>query len=171
LPDIEPAAEEMYGKAMARFVELANDFFARLASSDDVFAAAPPRRLETDTGFRTQRRFFFLELFELAPRAGLSIGGPEAIRRDAADYLAKLLEHNSTRVVNDLDERVLESRRRLEAEIRDHFREGLESAVRALENARAQRAAGAEAVEKEIARLDDWSRQIERLQSREAGKP
>jgi GTPase SAR1 family protein/polyhydroxyalkanoate synthesis regulator phasin len=164
LPEVEPLAEEMYRKAMRRFVELANDFFQRLASSDEMFRSAPPRDLETDTGFRTQRRFFFIELFELAPRAGLSIGGPAAIGRDAAGYLRQLLEHNSTRVVNDLDERVRESRRRLESEIRERLREGLESAVSALENARARRSAGAEAVAAEIARLDDLRRQVEALQ-------
>src|SRR6202162_1659050 len=174
LLEVEPVAEERYRKAMGRFVELGNDFFKRLSSSDDVFRAAPPRDLETDTGFRTGRRFFFLDLFELAPRAGLSMitdlaQGQEktlaAIQRETAEYLRKLLELNSTRIVNDLDERVLESRRRLESEIRERLREGLESAVRALEHARARRSAGAPAVTAEIARLDDLRLQVEALQA------
>ncbi len=173
LPEIEPVAEEMYGKAVTRFVELGRDFLERLASSDDLFRAAPPRGLETDTGFRTGRRFFFVELFELAPRAGISLIADAAqgrektlagIQRDATDYLGKLLELNSTRIVNDLDERVLESRRSLESEIRECLREGLESAVRALERARERRSAGADAVAAELASLEALRREVEALQ-------
>ncbi len=87
----------------------------------------------------------------------------ESVQREASDYLGQLLEHNSTRVVNDLDERVLESRRRLESEVRDRLREGLDSAVQALERARARQAEGSEAVARELARIEELRRRVRSL--------
>jgi hypothetical protein len=141
---------------MQRFVQIVNQFFARLAESDESFAALPKEALDPDTGFRTRRRFYFNDLFELAPDSGgvfplTHLGGRGG---KITDYLTTLLEHNSTRVINDLDERVLESRRRLESEISKRLREGLDSAVTALERARNQFEAGQDAVEEELARLD-----------------
>jgi polyhydroxyalkanoate synthesis regulator phasin len=173
LAEVEPVAEGQYRGAVRRFVELANGFFERLAESDPSFAALLERRLEPDTGFRTARRFYFNDLFELAPGSAMRRIGDftrsrerslAAALRDAADYLRPLLEHNSTRVVNDLDERVLESRRRLEAEIRDRLREGLQSAVEALERARERQSEGSEAVARELTRIEELRRQIRQLQ-------
>lgn len=156
LPEIEPFAEGKYRTVMQRFVQIVNQFFARLAESDESFAALPKEALDPDTGFRTRRRFYFNDLFELAPDSGgvfplTHLGGRGG---KITDYLTTLLEHNSTRVINDLDERVLESRRRLESEISKRLREGLDSAVTALERARNQFEAGQDAVEEELARLD-----------------
>jgi Dynamin family len=172
LPEVEPAAETMYSRATDRFVELTNEFFGRLADSDDTYALNPPRPVESEAGFRTRRRFYFSELFELAP--GETLGwmsdlardkehAVAAAQHDAGEYLHKLLEHNSTRVVNDLDERVLESRRQLESEIRERLHEVCDSATRALERARSRQAAGEEAVRAELIRLDDVRRRVESL--------
>ncbi len=172
LPEVEPAAETMYSRATDRFVELSNEFFGRLTGSDDAYALNPPRPLESEMGFRVPRRFFFSELFELAPGEALAWISDlardkehaiTAAQHDAGEYLSKILEHNSTRVLNDLDERVLESRRRLESEIRERLHEVCDSAARALERARARRSAGAEAVSAERARLDDLRRKVEAL--------
>lgn len=150
LPEIEPVAEDLYRGAMRRFVELANEFFERLALSDESFGDLSSRALDLDSGFRAPRRFYFNELFELAPSSFRLLGGGSNI----TGYLKTLLEHNSTRVVNDLDERVLESRRHLEAEISNRLREGLDAAVTALERARARQAAGTQAIEQELARIE-----------------
>ena len=75
-------------------------------------------------------------------------------RRDAHAYIRRLFESNSARVANDLRERVLESRRVLEADIRLLLDRAAASAERALDRARKSQAAGASAVEAEIARLD-----------------
>ncbi len=166
LPGMEKLAEQVYAGATARFIELANGFLDRLRSTSDVYAAAPPRPLETERGFRTRRRFYFNELFELAPgTTGLSdlVLGGERARRQAHEYLRKLIEHNTTRIVNDLDERVLESRRTLEAEIRERLHESHNSAVRALERARARKAQGDFAVAAELARIKRLRGRVEAL--------
>ncbi len=150
LPQIEPVAEDLYSRAMRHFVELANEFLRRLAGSERSFAALADRALDPETGFRAPRRFYFDELFELAPSPLRFVGGSN----HAADYLKTLLEHNSTRVVNDLDERVLESRRHLEVQIANRLREGLDSAVVALERARVRQFAGRPGVEQELGRIE-----------------
>ena len=162
LPAAEADAERQYREAMCRFVEIANGFFDRLRSTDPSFARLAERRFEPNVGLRTARRFYFNELFELEPAQGFRqiagwarsrAGSLAAASRDAAEYLGLLLEHNTTRLVNDLDERVLESRRLLEGEIRDRLREGLDSAMQALDRARARRSEGAGAVEGELRRI------------------
>jgi hypothetical protein len=167
LPQVEPVAERLYRDAMRRFVEIANQFFERLAASDASFAGLLERSLEPETGLRAPRRFFFNEIFELAPAAArfvpLALRSARAITVRGARYLKVLFEHNATRVVNDLDERVLESRRVLEYEIRERLREGLQSAALALERARSSRAAGRDAVEKELARLDSLAARVRHL--------
>jgi hypothetical protein len=157
LPKVEPAAEELYRQATRRFVELANGFLERLSASNESFAENPAREIEPEAGFRTGRRFYFNDLFELAPPTGVLsslVHSSDDTRRDATEYLRTLLEHNGTRLVNDLDERVLESRRRMEWEIRERLRERLDSAIRALARAKARQGAGAVAVEAELARID-----------------
>ena len=81
-------------------------------------------------------------------------GALKAVAREAEEYLETLLVTNSSRIQYDLDERVSESRRRLEAEIRARLREVSASAERALEQARTKRAAGEDAVLVEVKRLD-----------------
>ena len=70
---------------------------------------------------------------------------------------------NSSRVGNDLSSRVAESQRRVEFEIRQHLSTLVTSAQRALSNARAQHAAGAEAVKAELTRVDALRRRVGRL--------
>jgi hypothetical protein len=77
------------------------------------------------------------------------------------EYLERLLTANATRVTSDLDERVLESRRRLEAEVRACLREVYASAERALAAAKERRAGGKDAVEAELARLERLRIEIE----------
>lgn len=85
----------------------------------------------------------------LAPRGLTRI----RIQRAARDFLVRLLETNASRVENDLAERVRESRRRFEADLRRAVAEGERNAVRALERARAAHASGAETVHGELVRL------------------
>jgi predicted GTPase len=168
LPSSEAFAEDAYRKATARFVALANGFLRSLRDSDAYFSSNPPWELEPEAGFRAKRRFYFNDLFELAPEGGLVRLADLAARRKregtgAAEYLKTLLEHNATRVVNDLDERVTESRRILESEIRERLREGLETATRALTQARERQAAGRTAVDSALGRIAKLRSRIEAL--------
>lgn len=90
-------------------------------------------------------------------------GALRTVEREAGDYLEELVFTNSSRIQHDLDERVSESRRRLEAEIRARLREVCTSAEGALEQARTKRAAGEDAVRAEVARLDGLGGRTEAL--------
>jgi ribosome biogenesis GTPase A len=167
LPEIESVAERMYRDAMQRFVQIVNQFFERLAESDSSFATLSGETLGPETGFRARRRFYFNDLFELAPDSPgvffLARLGARAAAESAAEYLKTLLEHNATRVVNDLDERVLESRRHLESEVSERLREGLDSAVVALDRARNRREAGRDAVDRELLRIASLAGKVRAL--------
>jgi len=73
---------------------------------------------------------------------------------------------NSARVQSDVVDRVQESRSRLEVEIRKLLQEVGHIAERALEHARAARAAGAATVEEKLARLDAMAGEVQALAPR-----
>jgi hypothetical protein len=79
-------------------------------------------------------------------------GRVASVDRDAAVYLRQLLRVNSARSRNDFEERVLESRRRLERELRARLDAVTATAERALQAAEASSTAGGAAV---AAQLDD----------------
>jgi hypothetical protein len=81
----------------------------------------------------------------------------------AAVYLERLLTSNSSRIQNDLIQRVGESRQQLEVEIRSRLSEALEVVGRALERARQRQTEGREAVSSEIERLETFKREVEEL--------
>jgi len=155
----EPQAEALYREAATRFVEL-------VGGVRDALTAVPGLeglpRLGGETGFRTKSRFYYTEMLAVAPsspsgwlldRLRTRARRLRAIERDASRYLERLLEVNSARVKNDFHDRVVESRRLLEQELRDHLRELSVSAERALESARQARAAGAAAVGAQLERI------------------
>jgi len=88
------------------------------------------------------------------------LGLRSGIVRDAQEFLDQLLEVNSSRVQNDVDERVRESRKKLEAEIKAVLCEASAIADRALKRARAAQAAGVPALEEALTRLDDIEREL-----------
>ena len=144
--DIEARAEEMYVRSTDRFVALARDFLQRVNAGED---------LTIEQQFRKRRGFYFTHLMTLTgqpPGATLLgvIGTAKQRRaralRDASEYLRRLLESNSSRVANDLSDRVLESRRLLEKEIRATLDRAAASAERALARARAAQQEGAATV-------------------------
>lgn len=168
----QPRAEQSYREAAARFVELANGFIERLASSQDPALARLPRALGPELGFRTQSRLYYSGLMTLTRRSPLRwladlfrsrAGRLRSAERDSADYLERLLAANAAGVTSDLEERVLESRRRLEAELRSSLAQIHGSAEHALEKARAHQAAGHDAVRNELERIDAMTREAVQL--------
>lgn len=81
------------------------------------------------------------------------------MERDAQEFLARLLEINSTRVQSDILNRVQESRIR-EVEIRKLLHEVSRIAQQALTHARTAQAAGASAGHAARIRLDHLEREI-----------
>jgi GTPase SAR1 family protein len=159
----QPIAEEMYREAANRFVDLANGFLTRLTESGEPALASLPTSVSPEAGFRTRSRLYYTELMRLtspSPRRWLLYRFSRAerfvrsVEKEVAEYLERLLSANAMRVQSDFEDRVLESRRRLEAEIRSSLKEVYRSAERALERASARKAAGSEAVRQEIVRFD-----------------
>jgi len=158
-----PAAERLYREASERFVKLANDFLSRFLGSGEVGLSSLPETLGGEQGFRVRSQLYFTELTALTtPSPLLSILDRllpadrmrRAVAGKAAWVLDRLLTTNSSRVQFDLTDRVRESRRKLESEIRARLAEALRSARAALQRAQARQAAGDESVTTELARLD-----------------
>ncbi len=165
LADAVPAAEALYRAAAERFVELGNEFLRRFLASGEIGPEALPAGLGHEAGFRAKSSLFYTELLAvarqpawswLADRVRSRAALRRAVERDAVAYLEQLLSTNSARVQNDLIDRVRESRRRLEAEIRARLSEAVRSATSALAQARARRAEGDAGVAAELNRLREW---------------
>jgi hypothetical protein len=156
--DQEPRVELLYRDAVERLVAEVDRFRATLTAAglDDL-----PRPL-ADVRFHVRSRFHFSEMLAVAPASAparvldlLPFGARRwAIERAAARYLGRLFEVNSARIKNDFQERIVESRRRLEHDLRDGLQEAGRSAARSLARARAAKTAGAAAVADEIAGIE-----------------
>jgi Dynamin family len=163
-------AEREYRRSAMRFVEAGNDFLRKLATAGIPELARMPHALDPEAGFRVRSQFTFMEFIELAqPASPLRwladvflplVGARKLIQNEARQFLEKLIATNSTRVQNDILNRVQESRGRLEVEIRKLLHEVSRIAVEALVRARKVKEEGEPAVEAELARLDDLERQV-----------
>jgi hypothetical protein len=163
-------AEKEYRRVAARFVQMGNDFLRKVGEAGVPELTRLPHELESYTGFRFRSTFTFRDLIEVAQPAsplrwladlalGLT-GGRRLIENDAREFLHDLLETNCIRVQSDILNRVQESRSRLEVEIRKLLHEVSRIAELALTRARAAHAAGASAVEAELARLNHLEKGI-----------
>jgi hypothetical protein len=156
-----PTTEALYAKAVRRFIEIANDLLRRVADPTDPVLASLPESFDPDVGFRTKPHFTFTYMMTLsAPKLGTRIAGiirpgrVSAVKKNAREYLVRLMTTNSARVVGDLSDQVLESRRRVQTEVRDHLRAVVRSAEAAATRAAELRAHGEEAVQNELVRCD-----------------
>ena len=140
-----------------RFADLANEFMEKVRNTDLAGLGSIPGVFESERGFRTRSQFHFLEMENIAaPASPLryladatlgTFGAYGSIVAEAREFLNHLLETNSSRVQSDVDNRVAESRKRLESEVRSALEEVIGVAERALSNARAVQASGAEGTE------------------------
>jgi len=163
LTEERPAAEVMYRESAQRFVDMANGFLKRMADSGDPALANLPETVGSDSGFRVKGRLYYGQHFGF-PRETFTgwlqnlfrsrAYQIQRVERRVVRYLDTLLSLNSTRILNDFDGIVRESARRLEAEIRGLLKDLQSVAGRRLEHAQATRAAGAEAVRVELARIE-----------------
>ncbi len=171
LADAIPVAEALYRATAERFLALGDEFLGRFLASEMVGPDRLPPGLGHEAGFRAKSGLFYTELLAVAEPSVISwladrmrpvAATRRAVARDAAAYLDRLLATNSARAQNDLVERVRESRRLLEAEIRARLVEALRSATGALERARARRAEGDASVAAELERLREWESRARR---------
>lgn len=166
-------AEKEYRRVAFRFVEMANEFLKRLADAGIPELARMPHALDAEHGFRVRSQFVFKEFIELAQPAsplrwladlvlGL-VGACKIIANDAREFLARLLETNSTRVQSDILNRVQESRGQLEAEIRKLLHEVRRVAEHALARARKLKEEGEPAVRAALERLEALESEVSEL--------
>jgi GTP-binding protein EngB required for normal cell division len=166
-------AEKEYRRVALRFVEMANDFLKRLADAGIPELARVPHALDAERGFRVRSQFTFMEFIELAQPAsplrwladlvlGL-VGARKTIGNGAREFLAHLLETNSTRVQSDILNRVQESRAQLETEIRKLLHEVSRVAEHALARARKVKQEGEPAVRAALERLENSEHEVSAL--------
>ena len=172
--------EEAYRKIAKRFADLTTDFLSRVRGIGTSELAYLPKELNAGQDFQTRSEFRFYEYIHLAMPASpvryvadLALGAVRAhsaIDAGAHDFLDLLLETNSERVRNDLENRVTESRHCLEAEIRTVLRDLSAVAEQALARARTAHAAGAPSVESSLKRLASIEAELVRLSGAETSR-
>lgn len=180
LQEEQRAAEAAYRDIADHFVTLANDFLAQVHRGGGEYLDRLPTRIGNEAGFRVPSRYYFHQLHPLvygSPlRTLLDALRPSAreravVRRDAAAYLQDLLSMNTTLVQNDLDQRVVESRQRLEAQIQGLLRGVYVAVERALDRARAAHAVGTQAVAAALAHLDALRQRVDAVAGVAGGGP
>lgn len=188
----EQFAEQLYRETVARFVDLASTLLMQVEAQVDVdvgttwrtsesLIAGTPDRLDSELALTDVSRFYFHDVESLVrsaspwPRVVDSLRSRAAVMRDAERraswYLEQLLQINSTRVHNDIDDRVVDSGRRLEAEVRQLLQQLLASAERILQRATLARSEGAVRVTDDIRRLEAASTEVDSIRASSADMP
>jgi GTP-binding protein EngB required for normal cell division len=178
MPWLKPEQEEgerQYRAVALRFVEMGNNFLKKLAGAGLGELTRMPHALDPEKGLRVRSRFTFEGFIGIAqppsPLRWLAdiflpfVGGRKLIRTDAREFLRHLLEVNSSRVQNDVLNRIQESRDRLEVEIRKLLHEVRRIAEQALNRARKVKEEGTPAVQSAIERLNQLERDVSALVS------
>jgi GTP-binding protein EngB required for normal cell division len=176
MPWLKPEPEEgerQYGAATLRFVEMGDNFLKKLADAGLKELTRMPRALDPEKGLRAPSRFIFEDFIGTAeppsPLRWLAdvfltfVGGRKVITNDAREFLRRLLEVNSSRVQNDVLNRIQESRERLEVEIRKLLHEISRIAGYALDRARKIREEGTPAVQSAVEQLNQLEREVSAL--------
>ena len=176
MPWIKPEQQEgerQYRMVGIRFVEMGNTFLKKLADAGLTELARMPHALDPEKGFRVRSRFTFEDFIGTAqPPSPLRwiadvllalVGARKVITNEAHEFLQHLLEVNSSRVQNDVLNRMQESRERLEVEIRKLLHEVNRVAEQALERARRIKEDGTPAVQQAMERLDRLEQEISAL--------
>lgn len=179
LAEAQPLAESFYVEAARRFVDLANSFLERLATQEDGAFAELPRALDPEAGFRARSRLYYAFLMTRTSQTPLEwlldlVRNRErqlaALERQVGGYLRELIHVNAHRIESDFNDRVLESRRTFQAEIRQALTEVVAAAERALVRAKEHRARGSEAVQSRVEILETLGARLDALEPpRKAG--
>ncbi len=173
IPWLKPEQEEgerQYRAVATRFVEMGNNFLTKLAGAGLSELTRMPHALDPEKGFRIRSRFIFEDFIGTAqPPSPLRwvadvflplVGARKVITNEAREFLRHLLETNSSRVQNDVLNRIEDSRGRLEAEIRKLLHEISRIAEQALDRARKVKEEGTPAVQSAIERLNLLERDV-----------
>lgn len=178
MPWLKPEQEEgerQYRAVAVRFVEMGNNFLRKLADAGLNELTRMPHALDPEKGFRIRSSFIFEDFIGTAkPPSPLRlladvllplVGAKKVIANDSREFLRHLLEVNSSRVQNDVLNRIQGSRDRLEVEIRKLLHEISRVAEQALERARKVKEDGTPAVKSAIERLNRIEQDVSELVS------
>ena len=176
MPWLKPEQEEgerQYRAVATRFVEMGNNFLKKLAAAGLSELTRMPHALDPEKGFRVRSSFIFEKFIGTAqppsPLRWLAdvclplVGARRVITNKAREFLRHLLEVNSSRVQNDVLNRIQESRDRLEVEIRKLLHEISRIAEQALDRARNVKEEGTPAVQSAVERLNRIEREVSAL--------
>jgi hypothetical protein len=149
---------------------MGNNFLKRLADAGLSELMRMPHALDPEKGFRIRSGFIFEDFIGTAeppsPLRWLAdvvlplVGARKMITYEAREFLRHLLEVNSSRVQNDVLNRIQESRDRLEVEIRKLLHEISRIAEQALDRARKVKEDGAPAVQSAVERLNRIEQEV-----------
>ncbi|HUD56398.1 MAG TPA: dynamin family protein [Terracidiphilus sp.] len=173
MPWLKPEQEEgerQYRAVATRFVEMGNNFLKKLASVGLSELTRMPHALDPEKGLRVRSRFIFEDFIGSAhPPSPLRwfadvflplVGARKVITNEAREFLRHLLEVNSSRVQNDVLNRIQDSRGRLEAEIRKLLHEISRIAEQALDRARKVKEEGTPAVQSAVEQLNRIEQEV-----------
>ncbi len=128
----EVQAEELYSAVTARFVNLVNGLLQRISEEQSADFSHLPKSLDSGQGFRTRSRFFFHDMITIAQPASPLLFGLDTwmgvlrirpwFQKATTNFLERLLDSNASRVQGDVEQRVVESRSRLESDVRKLLR-------------------------------------------------
>jgi ribosome biogenesis GTPase A len=176
IPWLKPEQEEgerQYRAVATRFVKIGNDFLEKLASAGLSELTRMPHALDPEKGLRVRPSFIFEDFIGTAqppsPLRWLAdvflplVGTRKVITNEAREFLRHLLQVNSSRVQNDVLNRIQDSRGRLEAEIRKLLHEISRIAEQALDRARKVKEEGTPAVQSAVGRLNRLERDVSAL--------
>ena len=167
----EAQAEQLYATVTSRFVNLVNGLLERISEEQSADFSHLPKSLNAEQGFRTQSRFLFHDMITIAQPASPLLYSLDTVmgvlhlrrwfRKDALNFLEHLLDTNASRVQGDVEQRVVESRLRLESDVRKLLREVSTTAEQALTNAKTIMASGAKAIAEELQRLSSLHEELD----------
>lgn len=176
MPWLKPEQEEgerQYRAVALRFVEIGNSFLIKLADAGLSELTRMPHALDPDKGLRVRSHFSFEKFLSTAdppsPLRWLAdaclplVGARKMITNEAREFLRHLLDTNSSRVQNDVLNRIDDSRGRLEVEIRKLLHEISRLAEQALDRARRVKEEGEPAVQSALERLNRLEQEISAL--------
>ena len=173
LTEETPAAEAVSRQLTERFVKMANDFLEQLANSGDPALVAIPRFSPDEIPFAKRSPQYDGEHFAFPKRRLLRwirdlfrtrTQQLKATDRDAVRYFSTLLSTNASYIINDLDQRVGDTARKLELRLRRHLRGVREATSSMLIRVEQKQRDGGEAIMQEMLRLEAFRRELLTLQ-------
>jgi len=159
-----PRIADRFARLVDRLVEDANRFLDGLVAAG-VPPDAMPEPLVPDPTLDPRTTYYFYRGVEggsvrlgarLADRLRTAPARRRAALRAATSLAARLLDVNTRRVIGDLDERVIETRRRIEAALRARLDDVVRIGRDAIAMATARRAEGESAIRAAVEEVDRW---------------